>query len=203
MRSVKWLGLGLVVVVAAACSDDQGPDDGQLSAEEAAFIAIDTDAMAGEMILGHIMLFGGFGFGADAEVADERTVSRSRPCPAGGSVSIEGSATRTRGDGVIEWTVTTAGTWDACAHERRGVTLTRNGSWEQTAHRKIVDGAFSGPQTSTKRGSFTWTKSTGESGECSFEVTSVRNPETGTRTVTGNVCGREINREITWKRGEG
>lgn len=204
MRTTKWLipMLAIAVAAAAGCSD-QGPGDGQLSAQEAAFIALDTDGMAGEMILGHIMLFGGMGFGSDNTVADERTFSRSRPCPAGGTVSVEGSAERTRGNGVIEWTFEASGAWNACAHTRNEVTITKTGTWEQTAYRKVVQGDFAGLQTSTKRGSFNWTKSTGESGTCAFDITSTRNPETGTRTVKGTVCGREINREVTWKRGDG
>ncbi len=204
MRSKKALVpfIMLAAVLAGACAD-QGPGDSRLSAAEAAFIALDTDALAGDMILGHIMLFGGMGFDADVGAADERTFSRSRECPAGGSVSVEGTASRTRGDGMIEWNFNTTGAWSACAHARGDVTITKTGTWEQTAYRKIVRGDFAGVQTSTKRGSFEWSKSTGESGTCAFDVTSTRNAETGTRTVKGTVCGREIDREVTWRRGDG
>jgi hypothetical protein len=43
-------------------------------------------------------------------------------------------------------------------------------------------------------------RSDGKSGQCSFDLTSTRNPDAGTRTLTGTMCGREIDRTVDWRK---
>ncbi len=59
-----------------------------------------------------------------------------------------------------------------------------------------------GNQTSSKSGSFHWTRTNGaetQEGDCTFDVTSVRNPDSRRITISGTVCGREIDRTVTWQ----
>lgn len=56
----------------------------------------------------------------------------------------------------------------------------------------IVNGALSGPQTATHKGSFSWAR-TGGSGTCDVDLTSTYDPDTRTATVTGTFCGIDVN----------
>jgi hypothetical protein len=195
--------LGLVCIVAlAACSDDLGPGDG-FDAEDAALIAVETDALTGAMILAQLDNFGIGSTNLGANSLDEREFTRTRACPAGGSVTITGAAERTVTDGVAEYTVQAEGVWDECARARGSRMLTIDGTFHLEAYRRRANGQFAGIQTATKSGEFTWTRGNGESGTCAFSVTTTRNPETHTRHVEGTVCGRSIEREVTWQRSEG
>jgi hypothetical protein len=203
MKSQMWITASLIALT-TACSDGLGPNDA-IDAEEAASIALDTDAITGDIIFGQMVLFG---FGAElaqsAGGGEPRTFSRTRPCPAGGSIEVNGSIERTvTGERTMEFDASAEGKWNACARTRREITRTIDGEFSITSHRKIVNGQAAGPQTTTKEGHFTWSTSNDKSGECEFSVTSTRFPEEGRRTVQGSVCGREIDRTVTWSRGEG
>jgi hypothetical protein len=193
----------LVALLAAACSDGTAPD-AAIDADDAAAIALDTDAITGEIVFAQ-MLLGGFSAddGISIQSADTRDFSRSRNCPAGGSVELDGTIDRTGERGNFQFDVSATGTWIDCAHARRDVTRSVNGSFTFTAHRSIVDGQFDGPQTSHKAGSFAWSASNGNSGECTFDITATRYPDLNQRTVQGTICGRSIDRTVTWNRGDG
>jgi hypothetical protein len=197
----RLLGLACIAAL-AACSDDLGPDDG-FDAEDAAFIAVETDALTGAMILAQLANFGIGSTNLGANSLDEREFTRTRTCPAGGSVTITGAAERTVTEGVAEYTVQAEGVWDECARARGSRMLTIDGTFQLEAYRRRANGQFAGIQTTTKSGEFTWTRGNGESGTCAFSVTTTRNPETHTRHVEGTVCGRSIEREVTWQRSEG
>ncbi|HEU4556640.1 MAG TPA: hypothetical protein VFS20_02280, partial [Longimicrobium sp.] len=97
-----------------------------------------------------------------AAITVTTTFSRTRTCPAGGSVKLEGTmvhngdpATRT---GSLQFNATRTET--ACAFTRNGVTLTINGNPNTalTATHSWANGT-PGVRTATKKGSFTWAKS--------------------------------------------
>ncbi|MGH7500337.1 MAG: hypothetical protein ACREL7_01130 [Longimicrobiales bacterium] len=204
MRSTGRLLVLLCAVAQAACSDSLAPD-AAFETDDAAAVAIDTDALVADIILTQIGLFV-IGAGAEPSVnsSDERSFSRTRDCPAGGSVSLNGTAERTiSASGVAEFTVTATGEWIECARSRGERKLTIDGSFSVEAHRSRLNGEFVGIQTTTKNGEFTWTRSNGESGSCAFSVTTTRNPETHSRHVEGTICGRSFERDVTWSRGEG
>lgn len=207
MRKAMWVPV-LVAGVAlwSGCADSGlGPAE-NLSTEEAASLVADIDAMTGGILLGQ-MMFGGFGLGDGLGVnsGDVRQFSRERECPLGGTVTLSGEMERTRlGEGVVEFRASANGTKTDCARQvRNDLTLTVNGTFSLEAYRKQVNGQPVGLQTTSKKGQFEWARSDGKTGACEYEITSVRNPETGKRTVTGTVCGREINREFNWRKGEG
>jgi hypothetical protein len=49
-----------------------------------------------------------------------------------------------------------------------------------------------GLQTTTQRGAFTYSASTGRSGSCTVDITSTFDPEAKTYTRTGTLCGRTV-----------
>jgi hypothetical protein len=139
-----------------------------------------------------------------AAVAVTTTFSRTRTCPAGGSVKLEGTmvhngdpATRT---GSLQFTATR--TESACAFSRNGGTLTINGnpSTTLTASQSWAN-ATPGVRTATKKGSFTWARSNGGSGTCALDVTHTWDPATHTLRVVGTVCNQTIDLTRTWTRG--
>lgn len=194
-----------VLIIAGACSDGIGPA-GTIDDATAADIVLEADAMAGGMLFDHV-LFMGFGPPSGPAMTTDgiREFSRQRDCPLGGSMTMAGQIERTRTDNVAEFTSSASGSWNACArgNRRNDHTHTIDGTFAMSAFRRFVDRQPSGPQTMTKSGSFTVTRADGESRSCTFDVTSTRYPEENKRVVTGNVCGREINREVTWQRSDG
>jgi hypothetical protein len=208
MRGTMWVVPALMASVAmtAACSNgDLGPDDG-LTSDEAVALALDLDATTGDIILGEL-LFGGFSLGEGLGVnsGDVRTFERERACPLGGKVTLSGSVERERnGEGAVEFTLAATGVKTDCTRQARNeLTLTVNGTFSLEAYRKRVNGQPVGPQTTTKKGQFDWARSDGETGSCEFDLTSVRDPAAGKRTVKGTICGREIDRELSWGKSEG
>jgi hypothetical protein len=192
------------LVAAAGCGDGAGPEE-DFDAEDAALVALTTDDLAGAMIFDVTFAAPSF----SAESAEPRAFSRSRDCPAGGSVSIEGTVDRVRnGDGSVEWTLEASGEWDDCTRSRTRnettITWSIDGTFNLEAHRKRNNGEPIGNQSTSKSGSFHWTRTVGDEtteGDCTFDVTSERNPDSKKIHITGTVCGREIDREIDWRQG--
>ena len=205
MTTRKLTGGAVVLALfALGCADAAGPVDG-FDAEDAAFVALDTDAAAGGMVFDLV----GVGPALRAGRGEEGDFSRVRDCPDGGTISLEGSATRTEnGEGIVTWTLAANGAWDDCTHTRargdRAVTTTIDGRFQLSAERRHDGRVPVGNQTMSKSGSFTWTRTRGDesrTGTCEFDVTSVRNPDARQIRVSGTVCGREIDRTIEWREG--
>lgn len=194
-----------VILLAAGCADGTGPASA-IDDTETADIVIEADAMAGSILFGQVLL-AGFDAGSDITIAsgDIREFSRSRECPLGGSISVTGQIERTITDEAAEFTASASGSWNGCVrgHRRNDHTFTIDGTFAMTAFRRYVNRQPTGPQTMTKSGSFAVTRDDGESRSCEYSVTSTRYPEENRRVVQGTVCGREINREVTWSPSDG
>jgi hypothetical protein len=141
-------------------------------------------------------------------VADGRGVittdvsfSRSRPCPAGGTVAVAGELHRTLDldTGVMEATSSGSRTRTDCAFVRHELTITVNGSAEWESSRRRVHGIPDGPQTSSYSGSFHAVRSDGAERSCSFSIEVVREPGEHRRTVRGTMCGTEFSRTVSWR----
>ncbi len=204
----KW-GLTLAVTIAAgtACETGLGPDSNGLEAEDAAQLAVTTDELSGIIVLG--LMGGGPTFGLSANSAEPREFERQRECPAGGTVSIKGTHDRVaHGEGAVEVTVKGTGEWDDCTHTRtrNDVTITTkiDGTFVFESNRKHNRGQPIGIQTTSKSGAFHWVRTRGDEtkeGDCTYSIQSMRNPESGMIKITGEICGRTIDKEVTWKRG--
>lgn len=200
---------GLIMAL-AACDQSIAPLT-DISQADANQLAADIDAVStlGEADYGLGPAFTVIvdGSGASASVsAAPITINNSftvtKQCPQGGQVVIAGMTVGT-GDRVthdlsLETNATRTDT--NCAFETRHGVLTLNGNPNiaYTANLNIVNGALSGLQTQTHKGSFTWAH-TGASGTCDVDVTSSYDPATHTVTVTGSFCGHTV--AVTRTRG--
>jgi len=72
------------------------------------------------------------------------------------------------------------------------LTLNGNPNIAYDGKLNIVNGALSGLQTQTHKGSFKWAR-TGGSGTCDVDLTSSFDPATHTVTVSGTFCGHTVN----------
>ncbi|HEX6751271.1 MAG TPA: hypothetical protein VF092_28530 [Longimicrobium sp.] len=136
-----------------------------------------------------------------ATLTETTTFTRTRTCPGGGDVKVAGSLVRTwdraTSTGSISFNATR--TEEACVFTRNGATITVNGNpnTQLTANQSVTNGT-PGVRTATKKGSFTWTRSTGGSGTCNIDVTHTWDPATKTSHVVGTVCNQTIDVTRTW-----
>jgi hypothetical protein len=207
MRTKPILPSTLVAVLAltAACADSATePDPLTIDDQDVGLVAVDGDALSGGILF--TQLFGSAGSAAAAASdGHTREFSRSRDCPAGGSIEIAGVVEFIQnGEGTVEATIT--GTRDQvnCTRTREDVTLVIDGSGSFDAYRKRVNGEPVGNQTTAYAGTFDWTKTRGDevrTGSCEYSLESVRQPDAMKVRVTGTICGREIDRERDWRHG--
>ena len=200
--------LALAAVALAGCEDVLGTD-GDLTDDEVEGLADDIVATSFDVT------------GPDASAVDaDRTVDAhivaadpitsrtefvtTRSCPAGGQLVVQGTRER-------EWDrETRSGTSDLsltkthedCARtlRRAHVTIALNGAPNVAvkAHHAWQNGHRVGLQTLSMEGRVDWETSDGRSGTCAIDVDAVFDPETHTRTVTGTICHRTIERTTTW-----
>ncbi|HEX8393618.1 MAG TPA: hypothetical protein VF665_14835 [Longimicrobium sp.] len=191
--------LGLLAL--AACDGSPTVDTASaLSADETTELASLWDEIGASAIDGSGGPLFSLAAGADAVAMTTTTsFSRQQPCPAGGTSTLAGQRvvtadpeTRT---GNVSLTATR--TDAACAFNARrgsGATLTLTGTPNvQVAAQQAWAAGVPGVHTATTRGSFSWARSTGQSGTCSVDLTSTRTPATRTYTVAGTFCGQTIN----------
>jgi len=203
MRKSSLLCGAAVVFAIAACSDATGvPSD--LSQAELNQLASDMDAVATLTPTD----FGGGAFSVNvgesgsaavsAPVNFSNTFSISKPCPKGGTVALAGTTSGTGDAATHSLNVETIATrTDAsCAFQTKHgvVTITGNPNIQYDGKLNIVNGAFSGLQTQTHKGSFTWAR--GEFSEtCAVDLASSWDPATHTVKVAGTFCG--VNVDVT------
>jgi hypothetical protein len=194
---------GLILAL-AACDQSTGPSTG-ISQTDANQLAADMDAVStlgtSDFGLGPSFSIGVDGSGSSASVTAEpiainNTFTVTKQCPKGGQVAIAGTTTGTadRATRSLTVEVNATRTDTNCAFETRNGTLTLNGN-PNIAYKgnlNIVNGALSGLQTQTHKGSFTWAR-VGGSGTCDVDLLSSFDPATHTVTVTGSFCGHAVN----------
>jgi len=196
--------LALLLFTAACGEDGIRPESPSLSAAEADLLASEFDAMVGSVLGGAFGPFfsaaptGGAALAA-VPVPVSQTFSRTVSCPKGGTTTIAGSITGSadRETQTIATETSATKTQAACAHATRDgtvITVTGNPNLAIKSTRKVVKGMPSGPQTTTQKGGFTYSTSTGKSGSCAVDITSTFNPDAKTHTVKGTMCGRTIDR---------
>jgi len=194
----------------AACNDSTGVSS-SISQADANQLASDMDAVS---TLGTADFGLGASFsvsvgtnGASASIAStpfpiNTQFTVTKQCPRGGQVVIAGGITgtgdRTTHNLSVEAVATRTDT--DCAFDTRDGVLTLNGNPNLAYDGKlnIVNGALSGLQTQTHKGSFKWAR-TGGSGTCDVDLASSFDPATLTVTVTGTFCGHTVN--VTRTRG--
>ena len=89
----------------------------------------------------------------------------------------------------------------ACAYTREdgvGFTLTGEGTW--THERHYLDYEPTGTWITTFAGAYSWVKSTGEEGDCVYDLIRTVDTAANTRTLTGTSCdGNVVDRTDTWR----
>lgn len=195
----------LALVLLAACGDTPtgGVDGGgaaSLTRAEAEELAPDWETLAGDemggMALPSFSVSAGDGGASFATVTTTSTMTRTRTCPAGGSVRVVATATHTfdRETRTGTHQGSAVRTDSACAMPRRAgatLTITGNPNVQITSSASFTNGV-PGVRTVTHKGSFSWTRSTGQSGTCSVDLTSTWTPATRTHTVKGTFCNQTV-----------
>ena len=199
---------GLLLAI-AACDQSTGLSAG-ISQSDANQLAADVDAVStlgtADVGLGASFSIVTDGSGSASVVAAPIPINNqftvTKQCPKGGQVVIAGTVTGTGDRTTHSLTLEAAGTRTDtdCAFDTRNGVLTLNGNPNIAYDGKlnIVNGALSGLQTQTHKGSFKWAR-TGGSGTCDVDLASSYDPATHTVTVTGTFCGKTVN--VTRTRG--
>ncbi|HET6762084.1 MAG TPA: hypothetical protein VFH27_00395 [Longimicrobiaceae bacterium] len=205
LRSTLLAGAAAGLLSLAACSDAVGPASSALSADEAQALGLSMAGLTTDA-LGDAFTGPGSadrianGPSADVITTNE-SFSRTRACPAGGTVTVSGTR-----QGTYDTTAKT-GSWSetatrvdaACAHTvRAGVTVTVTGAPNvalTSSHSRTA--GVAGVWTHTEKGAFDWTRGEGKSGHCTVDVTSTFNPATHTLHVSGTICNRTFDRTVT------
>lgn len=202
--------LSLALAAAAfglvACNDGTAPDAG-ITQADVNQLANDVDALSVSTLgdVGASAFAPSFSVqgsdGSDlslrfATTPVNRTINNTHPCPAGGTVTIAGSAVGTSDPVAHNLSVVTTVTKTdaACAFNSRGGLLTLNGNpnVQIGGTVNIVAGKPVGPQSLSHKGSVTWTRGT-KSGTCNIDVISIFDPAAATFSVSGTMCGRTVN----------
>ncbi len=199
------------VVSLAACGDDgTSPEDeltveAALTVEEVQFVADQIDATSSGVLDDFFDSSGGDPANSPAlthvPVVWTRTFERSRPCHEGGTLTVAGTGESVWDEAAVTNDVTSSGTKTRtdCAYTRDTVVITLNGNANWTHERHYLNYAPTGTWITTYVGSYNWTKSTGESGSCTYDLTRTVDTAANTRTLTGTSCGNDINRTNTWR----
>jgi len=193
----------------AACDQSTGLSAG-ISQSDANQLAADVDAVStlgtADVGLGASFSIVTNGSGSASVVTAPIPINNqftvTKQCPKGGQVVIAGTVTGTGDRTTHSLSLEAAGTRTDtdCAFDTKNGVLTLNGNPNIAYDGKlnIVNGALSGLQTQTHKGSFKWAR-TGGSGTCDVDLASSYDPATHTVTVTGTFCGKTVS--VTRTRG--
>ena len=206
MRSEKPLSrVPTTVALAAAlalagCDGGTGPDDRDTVSGE------DAEAIAGFV---SNVDFASVGVATLTTTSGTRTYGRTVSCPAGGSVSVSGSGETSRDDATrilsTKWTNTQTHAACAITHTRGDKTVTAvidgsvtgsgTASWQLPEKRGDLPTLLS--WTGTRAGSTTTTVGDRKS-TCEVNLTQTWNSATKMFTISGVMCGRQVNITRDW-----
>lgn len=206
------VGIMAAALAAMGCSEPAtapGVGEPELGRADAVHLAEEFDAMTHVALGGwldpHVAPVRAGSHGHAGEWGVTESFTRTRACPAGGQVTVSGTVKREgdRATRTLTTEIDATKTQSACTIGKRdGVVVTVSGDPNIAikASRKIVNGAPSGPQTTTHKGAFTYQTSTGKSGSCTVDLTSTFDPEAKTHTRKGTLCGRTVDVTRTVRR---
>lgn len=201
-KRLRYLSfLAALSLLAAACSDLSGPNH-QLTDDEAAFLAQEFAGVALDGVSSSMAGSPGYAGAPSAAPAAgpitwERSFTETRPCPAGGTVTTSGTTSGTIDSETHSGTANVTHTLVMvdCARIRHEVTITVNTDPAITMTGTVtIEAGHRAEGSFTKTGTFLWVTSDGRSGSCEVNL-SITWGADGSHTVTGTMCGKEINRE--------
>lgn len=198
---LRLLAAGVALAALAACSDSTGFSGDQLTTDEAALLTDDMVATALDGVNAEFIALNfnvaGPAASAAAVVDFTHTMTRTVDCPAGGTRALAGSMSGTRDSDTHSGTIHVEKTLTLtdCARLHGDVTITVNTDPPLTFQGTITieNGVRSGEFSKT--GTFHWETSNGRSGSCEVNLSIVYNAD-HTGSVTGTVCGRDVNRQF-------
>jgi hypothetical protein len=202
IRKSLLLCTAAAIVAAVACDNSTGPSS-VLSQADANQLASDMDVVAAlgasDVGLGATFALRADGSSASvtsAPITINNQFDVTKQCPLGGQIELAGTVTGSGDPTTRSLSLEAAATRTDtnCAFHTKNGTLTVNGNPNIAYDGKlnIVNAAFSGLQTQTHKGSFTWARA-GGSGTCDVDITSTFDPTAHTVTVTGSFCGMAVN----------
>ena len=207
LKLLLVLLLAPTTLALTACEDSTGPDEDQMTQDEA-------NALVQGLYGGSLLAYGGILLQADPDILTvvppgaPLPLDASTPCAEGGQAAFSGSATisidEARGSLEVELSGTL--TPSGCTFTGGGATfvLESKPGLAQTGSVILVLEDFSFSINITSSGSFSWTSGT-RSGSCDLdntitsEISMVDSALSGaipTATITGSVCGLSVNRDI-------
>lgn len=144
-----------------------------------------------------------FDAGAAVPVTYTREFTETVQCPAGGTVVTSGTATGERDREARSWSreLSATRTYTVCGFPVGDVALTVDGSLSLEASMARVAGEPQGTQSVSLVGSFDWSTADGREGTCDVDMHASFAPDTHTRTVTGDFCGRHVSIRRAWHFG--
>ena len=216
MQRAFQLLLVTSTVTLVACEDDPTAPEAQLSDRDVQALA----ASFNDTMMGFLDDFWGSSnispLAAVSALGDDPRVWtyswwKTRDCHTAGSFTAEGSGERAWDAEALTFDVESSGTKTraGCAHPRGEVTITVDGSGDWTHERHYLGGEAglstkgrepTGNWITTYDGGFDWAKSFGESGSCTYALTSTIDTEANTKTLVGTYRDRDIDRSETWRK---
>jgi len=189
----------LAALALAAC-DGASPTGGDpaMDAAEAQSAAATWDEVGAFMMDGFMGPTASTAPVSDASFATATSqFTRTRECPVSGTATLQGTRTvehdAATNNGSMQMTATR--TDAACTmNARRGggtisITTTPN---VQVTVSQAWTGGQPGTRTATHKGSFSWTRSAGQSGTCAVDLTATFTPATRTYTLNGTFCNHTV-----------
>ncbi|HEX6367606.1 MAG TPA: hypothetical protein VF006_01660 [Longimicrobium sp.] len=201
MRRNYLFSTAVLATFALAACDGGSPTGGadaamdQAEAQNAASAWDEIGAQVIDGFAGPVFSMSPGGDPASATATTE--FSRTRQCPVSGTATMAGTRVvqhdpATRG-GSMQLTATR--TDAACTmNARRGggtISITSTPNVAVTASQTWTAGQ-PGTRTTTHKGSFSWQRSTGQSGTCTVDLTATFTPATRTYTLNGTFCNRTV-----------
>ncbi len=194
-----------VLALTAACGDDPvGLPGEDLRADEAGFLAVRMSGLGAGAVDDAAVRMSVEPAGAAGDLAVRASsvplgLLRTRSCPAGGSMEIDGefnmTVSMTAEGTTVELTFEAQKTMVDCAFEREDKIFVVNGSLEISGARKRVNREPSGPQETHIEGVVTISvEGTDRQRTCEIDIWSVANHDTMTREITGTFCGHDVDR---------
>jgi hypothetical protein len=194
------LSAALAALALAACDGGSPTAGGDLAinraeAENAAAAWDEVGAMMMDAFVGPTSSTAPADGPSFATVTTEFT--RTRECPVSGTATLQGTRSVTHdpvnNTGGMQMTATR--TDAACTmNARRGggtISITTTPNVQVTAS-QTWSGGQPGVRTATHKGSFSWARSTGQSGSCTVDLTATWTPATRTYTLNGTFCNQTV-----------
>lgn len=198
--------LPLLGLTLAACDDSTGPEAQQLTASEAAAIAVALDNSSSSAVEEETSEEPSFALlpsnGASHDVITRTDAFNvNLPCPRGGTANLDGDlAIEINGDeGFITLDLTASQSHSACAFRtNEGVDITVDGTLDFVAARELREGLASASQSHS--GSLDYVTSDGKEGTCAIDIATAFSLTSGeaTRSIVGSVCGHAVDVETSW-----